>query len=198
MLIYKTGMTDGVLGELEHLVLLAIVRIGPDSYGVPIVDDLERHTRRRILRPSVYLALKRLEDKGLIRSRMGKPEARRGGRARRHFAPTAAGLRGLRDSQQSLPRLWNGAALRKAKLGRRARMRRRRLPPRPSACSPPVCRQPTVTPSSVISSKRLRTASTPGASTTASGSRPWRRPSPSPPSPPTGAAVARVPPGGSS
>jgi DNA-binding PadR family transcriptional regulator len=116
MLIYKTSMTDETLGELEHLVLLAIVRIGPESYGVPIVEDLERHTRRRILRPSVYLALKRLEDKGFIRSRMGKPESRRGGRARRHFAATTAGLRVLRESQRTLTRLWDGTALTKAKV----------------------------------------------------------------------------------
>jgi DNA-binding PadR family transcriptional regulator len=109
-------MTDNALGELEHLVLLSIVRIGPESYGVPIVDDLRRHTRRRILRPSVYLALKRLEDKGFIRSRLGDPEPRRGGRARRHFAPTAAGLRVLRDSQRMLTRLWDGASLTKEKV----------------------------------------------------------------------------------
>lgn len=110
MLIYKIDMTDS-LGELEHLVLLSIIRLGPESYGVPIVDDLRRHTRRAILRPSVYLALKRLEDKGLVRSRLGEPEARRGGRARRHFAPTAAGLKVLRESQRTLTRLWDGAAL---------------------------------------------------------------------------------------
>ena len=115
MLVSLTDMTEGLLGELEHLVLLSIVRLGPDSYGVPIVDDLRQHTRRRILRPSVYLALKRLEDKGLIRSRMGEPEARRGGRARRHFTATAAGLRALGDSQSTLTRMWDGVALKKSK-----------------------------------------------------------------------------------
>ena len=110
MLIYIIDMTEP-LGELEHLVLLSIIRIGPDNYGVPIVDELRRHTRRTILRPSVYLALKRLEDKGYIRSRLGQPEARRGGRARRHFTPTAAGLKVLRDSQRTLTRMWDGVAL---------------------------------------------------------------------------------------
>jgi DNA-binding PadR family transcriptional regulator len=78
---------------------------------VPIVDELRRHTRRRILRPSVYLALKRLEEKGLIRSRLGDPEPRRGGRARRHFTPTAAGVRVLRESHRTLTGLWDGAAI---------------------------------------------------------------------------------------
>jgi DNA-binding PadR family transcriptional regulator len=108
-------MTDELLGELEHLVLLSILRIGAESYGVLVVDELRKHTRRQILRPSVYLALRRLEDKGLIRSRLGEPEARRGGRARRHFEPTAAGLRLLRDSQRTLTSLWDGVALDKRK-----------------------------------------------------------------------------------
>jgi DNA-binding PadR family transcriptional regulator len=111
MLVYKIGMTHEPLGELEQMVLLAIVRLGRDSYGTPIVDELARHTRRPILRPSVYLALKRLEAKGLIRSRLGEPEARRGGRARRHFEPAAAGLKALRESQRTLNSLWNGVVL---------------------------------------------------------------------------------------
>jgi DNA-binding PadR family transcriptional regulator len=111
MLISEIIMTPTGLADLEHLVLLSIVRLGPDSYGVPIVDDLQRHARRRILRPSVYLALKRLEAKGLVRSRLGEPEARRGGRARRHFAVTPAGLRALRESQRTLARLWTGTVL---------------------------------------------------------------------------------------
>ena len=103
------------LGELEHLILLAIVRLGPDSYGVPIVDELRTHTRRPVLRPSVYLALRRLEDKGLVRSRLGEPEARRGGRARRHFEATPSALKLLRESQRTLTSLWSGLALNKTK-----------------------------------------------------------------------------------
>ena len=99
------------LGELEHLVLLTIVRLGAASYGVPIVEELRRHTRRPILRPSVYLALRRLEDKGLIRSELGEPEARLGGRARRHFEATPAALRLLRESQRTLVSLWDGILL---------------------------------------------------------------------------------------
>jgi PadR family transcriptional regulator, regulatory protein PadR len=108
-------MPLGQLGELEHLILLAIVRLGPDSYGVPIVDELRKHTRRPVLRPSVYLALRRLEDKGLVRSRLGEPEARRGGRARRHFEATPIALKLLRESQRTLTSLWSGLALNKTK-----------------------------------------------------------------------------------
>jgi DNA-binding PadR family transcriptional regulator len=102
-------MTDSAaLGELEHLVLLTIVRLGRDSYGVPIAEELGRHTTRPVLLPSIYLALRRLEAKGLIRSRLGEPEARRGGRARRHFEVTAAGLRAARESHRMLTSLWQG------------------------------------------------------------------------------------------
>ena len=108
-------MPTDQLGELEHLVLLAIVRLGAESYGVPIVEELRRHTRRPVLRPSVYLALRRLEEKGLIASRLGEPQARRGGRARRHFEATPAALRLLRESQRTLNRLWDGIVLDKRK-----------------------------------------------------------------------------------
>src|SRR6187549_4254775 len=101
------------LGALEHLVLLTIVRLGGDSYGVTIIDELQSHAKRPILRPSVYLALKRLEGRGFIRARMGEPEARRGGRARRHFEATAAGLKVLRESHRVLNSLWDGVALTK-------------------------------------------------------------------------------------
>ena len=104
-------MTQEPLGGLEHLILLALVRLGPDAYGVPIVDELKRHTRRPVLRPSVYLALRRLEAKGLVRSRLGDPEARRGGRARRHFEVSAAGRKVLRESRRTLSSLWDGVVL---------------------------------------------------------------------------------------
>jgi PadR family transcriptional regulator len=100
-----------LLGELEYLVLIAIVRLGTNAYGVPIVDELRRHTRRAILRPSVYLALRRLEDKGLIRSRMSAPEPRRGGRARRIVEVTAVARRQLRESQRTMKSLWQGVRL---------------------------------------------------------------------------------------
>jgi PadR family transcriptional regulator PadR len=99
------------IGELEHLVLLVILRLGTGAYGVPIVGELKRHTRRPVLRPSVYLALRRLEDKGLVRSRLGEPEARRGGRARRYFELQPGAVKLLRESRRTLQSLWNGVVL---------------------------------------------------------------------------------------
>jgi len=103
-------MNDAV-GELEYLVLLTMLRLGPAAYGVPIVEELRRNTRRPILRPSVYLALRRLEEKGLVRSRLGEPEARRGGRARRYFEVSAAGKRHVRDALRLVQRLLRGVRL---------------------------------------------------------------------------------------
>jgi len=100
-----------MLGELEYLVLIAVLRLGPGAYGVPIVDELRRHTRRAILRPSVYLALHRLEDKGLLRSRLGDPEPRRGGRARKYVELTAGARRQLRESHRTMKSLWHGVRL---------------------------------------------------------------------------------------
>jgi DNA-binding PadR family transcriptional regulator len=111
MSIYKINITQDALGGLEQMVLLVLLRLGPDAYGVPIVDELRRHTRRPVLRPSVYLALRRLEGKGLVRSRLGDPEARRGGRARRYFEVSAAGRKALRESQRTLTSLWDGVVI---------------------------------------------------------------------------------------
>ena len=104
-------MTQDALGGLEQMILLVLLRLGPDAYGVPIVDELKRHTRRPVLRPSVYLALRRLEMKGLVRSRLGDPEARRGGRARRYFEVSAAGRKALRESHRTLTSLWDGVMI---------------------------------------------------------------------------------------
>lgn len=104
-------MSSDSLGEIEHLVLLAILRLGDEAYGVPIVDEIQRHSRRPILRPSVYLALRRLEAKGYLRSRIGEPEARRGGRARRYFDIQPSALARLRESRRTLTRLWDGLVI---------------------------------------------------------------------------------------
>src|SRR5436190_16922322 len=100
-----------MVGDLEYLILIAIARLGSNAYGVPIVEELRRHTRRPILRASVYLALRRLEHKGLIRSRLGDPEPRRGGRARRFVELTAPARRELRDSRRTMNSLWQGVRL---------------------------------------------------------------------------------------
>lgn len=105
-------MAHETLGHLEQLVLLAIVRLGDDSYGVPILEEIKTRTGREYLRPSVYIALRRLEAKGLVKSRLGEPTAERGGRAKRFFTLTAAGHRQLEQSRAALMSMWPKAPAR--------------------------------------------------------------------------------------
>ncbi|MDQ3071560.1 MAG: PadR family transcriptional regulator [Acidobacteriota bacterium] len=96
------------LGEFEHLVLLAVARLGDDAYGVPIVDELARHTGRSVSRASVYVALKRLEQKDLIVSTLGDPTPERGGRAKRYFQITALAEKRLIEARSTLLNMWAG------------------------------------------------------------------------------------------
>jgi PadR family transcriptional regulator len=96
------------LSNFELMVMLAIIRIGDDAYGVSISNEIEETTGGEVLLGSVYDALARLEDKGLISSALGEATSERGGRAKRHFRATSKGIRLVRDTQQSLMKLWKG------------------------------------------------------------------------------------------
>ena len=97
-----------VLGEFEQLVLLAIVRVGDEAYGVPIHDALAARTRRAINLAAVYKTLERLEAKGYVSSRVGEPTAERGGRRRKYYALETAGQQALRESLATLRRMSAG------------------------------------------------------------------------------------------
>ena len=96
------------LGELEQLILLAVLRLEEEAYGVMIVDELTTRTGRKISRPSVYLTLGRLEEKGLLRSRMGDPTPERGGRAKRFYVVSATAMALLRESRRAYLNLCSG------------------------------------------------------------------------------------------
>jgi PadR family transcriptional regulator, regulatory protein PadR len=96
------------MGELELMVLLALVRLGEDAYGVQISRGLYELTRRDVALGSVYAALDRLAEKGFVTSQLGEPTPERGGRAKRYFRITAAGLRTLRATRSALTSLWSG------------------------------------------------------------------------------------------
>jgi DNA-binding PadR family transcriptional regulator len=96
------------LGGFELLVLLALIRLGDDAYGVPISDAIEESSAREVSIGSVYITLDRLTGKGLVSSRLGKPTAERGGRAKTYFRITAKGLREVRQAQRTLTTLWSG------------------------------------------------------------------------------------------
>jgi PadR family transcriptional regulator PadR len=102
-------MTDvSSLGEFEHVVLLAVLRLGDDAYAVSILDEIERCTERRISRGSVYITLDRLETKGYLRSRLADPTPERGGRAKRYYALRPRAIAALRESRRALAALWQG------------------------------------------------------------------------------------------
>jgi DNA-binding PadR family transcriptional regulator len=96
------------LGSLEHIVLLAIVRLGGNAYGMTVRREIEVRTGRAISIGAVYATLERLEAKGYIRSRLGEPTAERGGRAKRLFRIEADGEAALRASQEAIRKMAAG------------------------------------------------------------------------------------------
>src|SRR4051794_27103690 len=101
-------MSRESLGHFELLVLLALMREGEEAYGVPIARAIEESTGKPVILASVYNTLERLEQKGLVRSVVGEPTPERGGRAKRYFSITAAGLKEVRAAKRALTLLWRG------------------------------------------------------------------------------------------
>jgi DNA-binding PadR family transcriptional regulator len=99
-------MPKDVLGEFEHQVLLAALRLRDDAYSSTIVLELERVTGRDVAPAAVYIALRRLEEGGFTESDLRAP--REGGRARRYFRVTDAGLALMRESRRRYVALWDG------------------------------------------------------------------------------------------
>lgn len=98
------------LGAFEHLVLLALLRLGNDAYGVTVRQEIEQRTGRDVAIGAIYATLDRLEGKGYIGSRVGDPTPARGGRAKRHFHVTARGVRAVNQTHEALQRLADGIA----------------------------------------------------------------------------------------
>ena len=96
------------LGNFELMVLLAVIRLDDAAYGVTILRILEAGTGREMAIGSVYAALERLQEKGLVSSRLGEPTPERGGRAKRYFRVTPDGVREARSTRAVLSLLWDG------------------------------------------------------------------------------------------
>jgi DNA-binding PadR family transcriptional regulator len=96
------------LGEFEVVVLMAVLHGGDGAFGSAIRDEIERRSRRKVSRGSVYITLDRLEQKGLLASRLGEPDASRGGRPKRLFRVTPAGLKAVKQSVAWLARMHEG------------------------------------------------------------------------------------------
>jgi DNA-binding PadR family transcriptional regulator len=100
-------MPRSLLTDFELMILLAVLRLGPRAYGVPIAEEIERTGRRPAMLGAVYAALDRLAKNGWVSSTLGEPSAERGGRAKRFFRVTPRGLRAVRETQKSLVALWS-------------------------------------------------------------------------------------------
>jgi DNA-binding PadR family transcriptional regulator len=96
------------LGELELMILLAVIRLGDDAYGVPISKELLEMTGRDVALGSVYAALDRLEQKELVSSALGDQTPARGGRAKRYYRVSPKGIREAKTAKKALISLWRG------------------------------------------------------------------------------------------
>ena len=101
-------MPKDTLGEFEHQVLLAILRLGDEAYSVSVVLEIEERTGREVAQAAVFIALRRLEDKGFLTSRFDDQAVATTGRVRRYFKATRLGIVRLKESRRALVRLWEG------------------------------------------------------------------------------------------
>jgi DNA-binding PadR family transcriptional regulator len=102
---------DHYLGEFEQLVLLAVVRLGDDAYGVPIRREIEKRTDRKVTVGALYSTLDRLQAKGYLSSWFADPTAERGGRSRRYFRVEPRGIEALAQAKEMFDRMWKGVRL---------------------------------------------------------------------------------------
>jgi PadR family transcriptional regulator PadR len=110
-IIGRETMAREQLGNLELMVLLALLRVRRGAYGVPISREIAEQSGREVAIGSVYAALERLERKGLVASALGEPSAERGGRAKRYFRVTGKGMDEVRDAQRVLTKMWRNLGL---------------------------------------------------------------------------------------
>ena len=96
------------LGDLEQLVLLALLRLGPDAYGIADQQEIATRTRRDVSLGAVYTTLARLEQKGFVTTRVGEPTPVRGGRRKKHYRVQPAGRRALAGAIADLRALSEG------------------------------------------------------------------------------------------
>jgi DNA-binding PadR family transcriptional regulator len=99
------------LGEFEQVVLLAILRLGDNAYGVTIRSEIAACTKREPAPGALYTTLDRMEEKGIVRSRLGEATPQRGGRAKRYFTLTREGRTALVSAQRAYKTLLDGLDL---------------------------------------------------------------------------------------
>jgi len=100
-------MKGDYLGELEELVLLTVGILYPEAYGVAVMDEIEKQAGRSLNISAIHSVLTRLEEKGLLKSKMSDPTEERGGRRKRIFLLTAAGKRTLEEANEMRNQLFS-------------------------------------------------------------------------------------------
>ncbi|PYR32438.1 MAG: PadR family transcriptional regulator [Acidobacteria bacterium] len=96
------------LTDFELMLMLAILRVGDEAYGVPVAREIEALGERTVMLGAVYTGLDRLEANGLVSSTLGPPTPERGGRAKRYFRVTPTGMKAVRRTRRAFTRLWTG------------------------------------------------------------------------------------------
>jgi DNA-binding PadR family transcriptional regulator len=96
------------LRDFELMILLVVLRLEDDAYGVPIAREIKVNGRREVSLANIYATLDNLQIKGYVSSRLADPTPERGGRAKRYFRVTAQGLKKVKETQRLLIRLWRG------------------------------------------------------------------------------------------
>jgi PadR family transcriptional regulator PadR len=104
---------DESLRSLQQLVMLAVLQLDEDAYGAIIQQELESRSGRSVTIATIYVTLSRLQRRGLIESWMGDPTPTRGGRAKRFYRVTEAGLDALEEARTEMELMWAGVSRRK-------------------------------------------------------------------------------------
>lgn len=99
------------LGEFEHIIVLALLRLEDQAYGVTVRQEIEFRTKREVSIGAVYATLGHLETKGYVKSRRGDPTPERGGRSKRFFRVTAKGVAAVNRTQRALQSMTEGLGL---------------------------------------------------------------------------------------
>ncbi len=100
-------MKGTYLGEFQEIVLLTIIVLNENAYGVSIQDEIEERTKRSVSRGALHTALTRLEEKGFIQSEYGGATSERGGRRKRFYQVTSLGRDALNEAKSVRDELWN-------------------------------------------------------------------------------------------
>jgi PadR family transcriptional regulator PadR len=94
------------LGEFQEVVMLSIMILGENAYGVTIQSEIQKRMNRNISRGALHTALTRLDEKGYIQSQQGDPTPERGGRRKRYYEVTSSGISALKESKELKQQMW--------------------------------------------------------------------------------------------